>query len=291
LRAFSLSFEEPTGSGQGTVCIDDIRFKPHARPILLDNFDDLDGENGVGLLHDTDVGGGASLDVGYDQASPYGGTGASLTLTYDIPGDAFAAWHSGLDNLDVSGYDELSFAVRGAVGGETFHIWLVDGGVGKWVEVTDYVTVTNGWTRVKIPLQDFQGVDLTELSLFKVAFEWQKMSGTVYLDDIRFTLPPSPTITALSPVVATNDVSITLALTGANFLMYPTVALDYHLLQNVTWPGSTTLTATIPPGVVPGVHDVRVIQPNMQSGVLTRALTMWGKVYLPMILKNRSSAG
>jgi hypothetical protein len=42
---------------------------------------------------------------------------------------------------------------------------------------------------VEIPLQDFaaNGVDLTQLSLFKVAFEWEEMNGTVYLDDIRLT--------------------------------------------------------------------------------------------------------
>jgi len=279
LHSFSLAFEEGIGSGQGTVCIDDIRFKPDALPIPLDNFNDLDCQNGVGQQHDSDVGGGASMVVGYDQTNPYGGAGASLALTYTVPGDAYAAWHSGLGGLDVSSYDKLTFVVRGASGGENFHVWLVDqeGGNG-WVDVISYTTVANAWPSrpVEIPLQDFaaKGVDLTQLSLFKVAFEWVPMSGAVYLDDIRFTLPPSPTITALSPIAATNDVSTTLALTGTNFLMTPTVALGYNLLKNVTLLSSTTLTATIPPGIAAGVYDVRVIQPNMQSGVMNSAFTI-----------------
>jgi len=96
--------------------------------------------------------------------------------------------------LDVSSYDNLSFVVRGASGGESFHVWLVDqsGGDGdNWVEVTSYTTVASTWpsTPVEIPLRDFaaKGVDLTQLNLFKIAFEWEEMSGMVYLDDIRFT--------------------------------------------------------------------------------------------------------
>jgi len=280
MHSFSLAFEEGIGSGQGKLCIDDVRFEPHALPILLDNFNDLDDQNGVGQLHDVDVGGGASLVVGYDQANPYGGVGASLTLTYTVPGDAYAAWHSGLGDLDVSSYDKLSFAVRGASGGEDFHVWLVDQeGHSGWVNVISYTTVANTWpsTPVEIPLQEFaaEGVDLTQLNLFKVAFEWVPMNGTVYLDNIRFTLPPSPTITALSPVTTTNDVSTALTLTGTHFLMTPTVALGYNLLENVTLPSSTTLTATIPPGIAAGVHDAWIIQPNMQFGMMNDAFTMY----------------
>lgn len=39
--------------------------------------------------------------------------------------------------------------------------------------------------------------------------------------------------------------------------------------------------ATIPSGIAPGVHDIQIIQPNMQSGRLAGAFTMWGKTYLP----------
>jgi hypothetical protein len=98
----------------------------------------------------------------------------------------------------------------------------------------------------------------------------------------------SLTIIAISPVAPINGVFTTLALTSANLLMYPTVALGYHLLEDVPWPSSTTLTAMIPPGLVPGTHEVRVIQPNMQSGVWTGEFNMWGTAYLPIVVRKWS---
>jgi NADH dehydrogenase [ubiquinone] 1 alpha subcomplex assembly factor 1 len=293
MNSFNLLAEESIQSGSGTLYVDDLSFRPDAWPIRLDNYNDLDDQNGVGLLHDTDIGAGASLDVGYDQTKPYGGTGASLALTYHVSSGTYAAWQSGLGGLDASGYDKLSFVVRGANGGENFHVWLVDqAGHSAWVSVSNYTTVANTWpaTPVEIPLWDFagRGVDLTQLSLFKVAFEWEAMSGTIYLDDIQFELPPPPAITALSPIAASNQTSTTLALTGTNFMMQPTVALGYHPLQGVTRPTSTTLTAIVPAGIPSGVYDVWVIQPNLQSGVMSRAFSVGGKIYIyiPVVLKN-----
>jgi hypothetical protein len=293
MNSFNLLAEESIHSGSGTIYVDDLNFKPDARPVRLDNFNDLDNQNGVGLLHDKDIGKGASLDVGYDQTNPYGGAGASLALTYHVPSGAYAAWQSRLAGLDASGYDKLSFVVRGANRGENFHVWLVyQAGHSAWVNVSNYTTVANTWpaTPVEIPLRDFasRGVDLTQLSLFKVAFEWEAMSGTIYLDDIQFELLPSPAITALSPVAASSQASTTLILTGTNFLMRPTVALGYHPLQDVTRPTSTTLTATIPPGIPDGVYDVWVIRPNLLSGVMSRAFSVGGKIYIyiPVVLKN-----
>lgn len=194
MESFTLVAEESISSGSGTIYVDNLNFEPDGWIIQLDNFNDLNNQNGVGLLHDTDISSGASLEPTYDQTNPHGGAGASLALTYNVPNGSYAAWHSGLGGLDVSSYDNLSFVVRGASGGESFHVWLVDQSGGDdddWVEVTSYTTVTNTWPSapVEIPLQEFdeQGVDLTQLSLFKIAFEWVPMNGTVYLDDIRFT--------------------------------------------------------------------------------------------------------
>lgn len=197
MDSFNLLAEESINSGSGTVYVDDVNFRPEVWPIRLDNFNDLDDQNGVGLLHDIDLGGGAILDAGHDQAAPFGGVGASLALTYNIAGDAYAAWQSGLGGLDMSGYDRLSLAIKGASGNENFHVWLVDeAGHYAWVEVSNYTTITKTWPSapVEIPLQDFsaQGIDLTRLSLFKVTFEWVPMSGTVYLDDICFTVEGMP---------------------------------------------------------------------------------------------------
>jgi hypothetical protein len=41
---------------------------------------------------------------------------------------------------------------------------------------------------VSIPLADFEeyGVDLSHLEELQIVFEWERMSGTLYVDDIRF---------------------------------------------------------------------------------------------------------
>ena len=49
-------------------------------------------------------------------------------------------------------------------------------------------STTAGWQPVRIPLSAFAegGVDLTHLIWFQIVFEWGNMSGTIYIDDIRF---------------------------------------------------------------------------------------------------------
>jgi hypothetical protein len=56
--------------------------------------------------------------------------------------------------------------------------------------VAKYAAVTTSWQQVTIPLHQFAdyGVDLTHLAELQVVFEGVKMSGTIYLDDIRFGL-------------------------------------------------------------------------------------------------------
>lgn len=264
MESFTLAAEERIGSGSGTIYIDDVNFEPDAWPIQLDNFNDLDNQNGLGLLHDIDLGSGASLDVGYDQTNPYGSTGASLVLTYHVPNGSYAAWHSGLGGLDASSYDKLAFVVRGANGEENFHVWLVDQeGHSGWVEVISYTTIANTWpsTPVEIPLQDFaaKDVDLTQLSLFKIAFEWEGMSGTVYLDDIRFTLPPPPVPLSIEPASAPNDIATPVTITGTNFTVTPTVAVGFVPLPNVTRVDSETLTALVPPNIASGLYNLLVV--------------------------------
>ena len=56
------------------------------------------------------------------------------------------------------------------------------------LNIEDYAQVTTEWQDVVIPLKDFadNGVGLTHLSELLVFFEANEMSGSIYLDDIRF---------------------------------------------------------------------------------------------------------
>ena len=82
----------------------------------------------------------------------------------------------------------MSFRIRGTEGGEKPNVYLDDGNFRWGVDIERYAKVTTDWREVTIPLQAFAeyGVDLTHLAELQVLFEWDKMSGTIYIDDIRF---------------------------------------------------------------------------------------------------------
>jgi len=290
MHSFTFAFEERIGSGNGTIYIDDVQFGPKGVPVMVHNFNDMTDPNGVSGSTWTASDGGASVGCGYDPVNRYGDVGYGLYIAYTgVTEAAWAVWGTDLMGLDGSRYDGLSFYIKGANGGEVPNVYLFDETAREFVDIEDYAIITDTWRRVEIPMENF-GVSVTNLRYLQFAFEWEEMSGTIYVDDMRFTTPPSPTITALSPVMTTNDVSTTLTLTGTNFLMTPTVALGYNLLENVRLLSSTVLKATIPPGVSPGFYDVKLIQPNLQSGelsgILIKPSTIWGAIYLPFISKD-----
>ena len=81
----------------------------------------------------------------------------------------------------------------------------------------------------------------------------------------------SPSVTAVAPTSAPNDIDTPVTITGADFsavmsgtvvLTSPTVTLGSTPLTNVTFVNSTTLTATVPWGMVPGVYPLTVVNPD-----------------------------
>ena len=181
------------GSGAGQVYLTSVRFETlPSVPIVVDNFDNMIGENGVGGHLWTWKGGGATVDVDYDPDVYVGEGGAGYRVAYaDITETDWALAVFDLSGLNASVYNTLSLSIKGRSGGERPHLFLVsrDGDTERrgFVRISDYVDVTTSWQEVKIPLAVFeqQGVALTRLSYFQVAFEWEKMSGTIYLDDVR----------------------------------------------------------------------------------------------------------
>ena len=187
---FVIAFENRVSSGVGTIYLDDIKFEQiHIIPIIMDNFNDMTDENGLGGSLWTSTGGGATMDTAYDQENAYGDTGAGYRISYSgVTGTAWAASGTDLMWLDASEYDTLSLRIKGAKGGEEPNVYLSDGFIRKFVNIEDYVPITASWQKVDIPLKDFavQGVNITSLSYFQVVFEWEEMNGTIYLDDIQF---------------------------------------------------------------------------------------------------------
>jgi len=84
----------------------------------------------------------------------------------------------------------------------------------------------------------------------------------------------APTVTAADPASAPNDLDMPIVITGTGFTAGLTVTLGNTRLPDATWVSSTTLTATVPWGLDPGVYAVTVVNPDGQTGSLPNAFTV-----------------
>jgi hypothetical protein len=52
----------------------------------------------------------------------------------------------------------------------------------------EFSPITTSWQEVRIPLEIYssKGIDLSHLQAFQLDFEWEEMSGTIYISEIRF---------------------------------------------------------------------------------------------------------
>jgi IPT/TIG domain/Cellulase (glycosyl hydrolase family 5) len=85
---------------------------------------------------------------------------------------------------------------------------------------------------------------------------------------------PAPTITKISPVVATPKGGTSITITGTNFLSGATVAFGANSATAVTFVSGTTLKATTPAstGKAEGAVNVTVTNPDAQAATLTNGL-------------------
>jgi hypothetical protein len=196
--------------GKGTFWVDDIRFGtvPYREMekriaekgyLLLDTFDHsklnllgkkastfkkLPSRSAFSLYEETFVGEtGRSLRIDYTRAST--GFCGYYTLLNEIDGEYY----------DLSGFDSVSFWVKGAKGGEDFELrladrdWLVIGGSLEAGSINEYLEagVTQEWQRVTIPLKAFGKLDLTQMGSFIINFH-RKGEGVIFIDDLKFHL-------------------------------------------------------------------------------------------------------
>ncbi len=192
MENFSVAFENQIGS-TGIVYLDDIQFEQLVGiPVVIDNFNNISGENGLAgaLWSVVRDGGNSSIDAVYDSTNRRG-TGAGYRLSYaGVTGTDWALAGMDLNGLNASSLQTLSFYVKGATGNEQPNIYLVSGeGTSEakgFVNIEDYAIVTTIWQKVDVPLAAFssQGVDLGNLSYLQWVFEWGEMAGTIYLDDV-----------------------------------------------------------------------------------------------------------
>lgn len=92
----------------------------------------------------------------------------------------------------------------------------------------------------------------------------------------------APAVTGVDPSSALNDLDTPIVITGTGFaaeltgtlvITPPTVRLGSITLPDAGWVSSTTLTATVPWGLAPGVYTLTVVNPDEQAGSLPNAFT------------------
>jgi len=95
--------------------------------------------------------------------------------------------------------------------------------------------------------------------------------------------PLSLTVTAVDPAVAPNDIDtpiviqgtgFTATLSGTEVITAPTVYLGDEGLTDVTWVDTTTLSATVPWGLIPDIYPLTVVNPDGISATLQSAFTV-----------------
>jgi photosystem II stability/assembly factor-like uncharacterized protein len=108
--------------------------------------------------------------------------------------------------------------------------------------------------------------------------------ATFHLSPVARAAPlDAPTVITVDPSSAPNDLDTPIVISGTGFaaglmgtlvITSPTVWLGNTQLPDVGWVSSTTLTATVPWGMNPGVYTLTVTNPEGQSGSLPNAFTV-----------------
>ncbi len=93
----------------------------------------------------------------------------------------------------------------------------------------------------------------------------------------------TPTVLAVEPVFAPNDLDTPAVILGTGFaavlsgtqvITPPTAYLGNAALSDVIWVSTTTLSATVPWGLEPGVYTLTVVNPDGGMGSLPNAFTV-----------------
>jgi hypothetical protein len=185
---------EKAQSPSGTLLLDSIAFERDLGPVLVEDFERPGTSNRLGGKSWTYAFGAAAINGASAKTPELNGIygisfGGNIGDVYGYDdGLNYAAWATQLRGIDCSRCETLSLRLRGAQGGEQPNIYLDDGNFRWSVRVSDYAKLSAEWQEVTIPLTDFEeyGVDLTHLEELQIVFEWEHMSGTVYVDDVRF---------------------------------------------------------------------------------------------------------
>jgi hypothetical protein len=199
----------------------------------------------------------------------------SWRITYQDGAGYWGGFYLQFENaVDMSEYNAITFSVRGKLGGEKFKVKIKDNhGNENEVEIAKYISLTKEWQEVSIPLEDFGGIDFTQITVpWNIAFSHDYTGETVsvYVDHIRweeavlpgFTVsvnPPGRPImrgcseNATVTVTGVGGYENTVDLTAENVPENVTVEFDN---DNLVPTFGSTMTVTVGENAKNGVYGI-----------------------------------
>lgn len=293
LKSVSLLFPHNDGVNQSRLYVQEMRFTTLATPLVIDSFEDsrLDA-NGQGMAYWT-VAPNSTLNTTLVTDDAIKAGGKALRLDYTVNPGGYAIWGSGLNRPAVRADALLTFWVKGAAQAIAPNLYLANGDRRARVALAQYVTLTNQWQPVQIPLALFatQGLALNALTSVQVVFEFGQGSGTLWLDNIRIGAPGAPQVDRRYLSLQDMDEAV--------------VALHlpddgrWQATSDVPWlaipkqgNGSTTLSIhSIPWALAPGVYTGNLTIATVNGGQETIAVQLTvtetsmppTRLYLPLV--------
>jgi hypothetical protein len=160
--------------------------------LTIDDFDDGRDPNTIG----GSIGWDGPCVIGspsdYDPINAYGDSGYGYYLRYSVMPTCYATWQTELLGKDFSCFSRLTFQIKGALGSERPNIYLQDTSNKRcYVDVERVLPerrVTGNWQQARISLDAYRAkrVNLKELNFVQIVFEWDRVDGTIYIDEVRF---------------------------------------------------------------------------------------------------------
>lgn len=161
----------------------------------MDNFNESSKHNSLGGFTGTFGGTGGFCLESYQKGSAFGARedgGSILKLVYNV-NNGYAGYYSKLNGVNLTKYHRVTFAVKGAKGGEVFEIELGDGSLASKVDIRDYLPygASTTWQKVSIPFKAFTEVRNWQQMKGNFAIVFEQYLGTptnstLYMDSINF---------------------------------------------------------------------------------------------------------
>ncbi len=223
--------------------------------LVLDNFDGTPawpGGNDLGLWAGAN---GFQNNTGVLQ-------NGALVLEYNNSG-----WFGSDINRDLSQYKYLVFRIKGAAGGEQTAFKIRIGNVYKFFSELTSTAITTSYQDIRIDMVT-NGINRTSPGQLNLEF-WFRKSGTVYIDEIRFT-KGSDTVDSVAPTTPANLTAASISTSSATLSW--TAATDnvgitgYDIFRGTVLIGSTMTTTYTDTGLSLGTSYTYTVKAKDAAG-------------------------